>query len=110
MKTRAIPLLVLAACLVLPLTAAAQRGQKSIVPELDEENRRGEIARIAEKKAEAKFDAADVNKDNRLSQEELAGPSPYIAENFKQYDKDGDGFLSWEEYVGHNRWKREPRK
>jgi len=22
-------------------------------------------------------------------------------------DKDKDGFLNWEEFVGHNRWKKE---
>lgn len=110
MKSRRLRPLVLFACLLLPLAAFAQRGQKSVIPELDEDSRRGEIARIAQQKAEAKFDAADGNKDDKLAPEEVAGPSPYIAENFKQYDKDSDGFLSWEEYVGHNRWKRQPKK
>ena len=93
----------------LALAAHAQRGQKSIIPDLDESGRRGDIARAAEQKAEAKFDAADTNHDGKLSPEEVAGPMPYIAENFKQYDKNGDGFLSWEEFVGHDRWKRQPK-
>jgi len=109
MKPSCLRPLVLVACLLLPLAASAQRGQKSVIPELDEESRRGEIARIAQQKAETKFDGADLNKDGKLAPEELAGPSPYIAENFKQYDKDSDGFLTWEEYVGHNRWKRQTK-
>ena len=86
-------------------TAFAQR-TRSIVPELDDDGRRGEIARIAEKRAEERFNRTDTDKDDRLSAQELAVTAPYMAENFKTYDKNEDGFLSWEEFIGHDRWKR----
>lgn len=86
--------------------ALAQRGSRSIVPDLDDSGRRGEIARIAEKRAEERFDRADANGDGRLTEQELSVTAPYMAENFKTYDKNEDGFLNWEEFVGHDRWKR----
>lgn len=89
--------------------AAAQR-TRSVVPELDDNGRRGEIARIAEKRAEERFDRIDTDKDDRLSPQELAATAPYMAENFKAYDKNSDGFLSWHEFVGHDRWERAGRK
>ncbi|CAB1368265.1 exported protein of unknown function [Denitratisoma oestradiolicum] len=80
--------------------------QKTIVPTLDEEGRRGEMARLAKEKAQAKFDAADEDKDGKLSRDEVTKAFTYMAENFDKLDADKDGFLSWEEYVGHNRWPR----
>lgn len=91
--------------LAVALPAAAQR-TRTIVPELDDAGRRGEIARIAEKRAEERFSQTDADKDDRLSPQELAATASYMAENFKTYDKNGDGFLSWEEFVGHDRWER----
>lgn len=80
---------------------------QTIVPKLDQDGRKGDMARMAHKQAQEKFDGADANKDGKLSPEETAKNLPYVAENFGKYDKDKDGALSWEEYVGHNRWKKD---
>lgn len=82
--------------------AAAQ----TIVPKADDPGHKGEVARLAQEKARAKFAAIDENKDDRLAREEVARHFRYLAENFDKHDADKDGFLSWEEYVGHNRWPR----
>lgn len=79
---------------------------QTMVPKADQEGRPGDVARQAKLKAQEKFDAADTNKDGKLSKEEAATASAYLAEKFDERDKNGDGFLSWEEYVGHDRWPR----
>jgi hypothetical protein len=91
--------------LALLLFAASSTAQ-TMVPKLDQEGRRGDVARQAKQQAMEKFDAADTNKDGKLSREELEKSAPYLAEKFNERDKDGDGFLSWEEYIGHDRWPR----
>lgn len=91
-------------CSLALCTAAASAG--TIVPTLDQEGRKGDMARLAKERAAQKFDAMDTNKDGKLSRDEVAQGAPYLAENFDARDKDHDGFLSWEEYVGHNRWKK----
>lgn len=90
------------------LPAAAQR-QKSGVPDLNEDNHKGEMARMAQKKAEERFDTADADKDGVLSRAEVAKHLPFIDQNFERYDKNKDGALSWEEFVGHDKWKREAK-
>lgn len=80
--------------------------ETSIVPGLEQDGRKGDIARLAKEKAMAKFDGADVNKDGKLSKAELAVSMPYLAENFDRLDADKDGFLNWEEFLGHNRWPK----
>lgn len=77
------------------------------IPTLDQVGRKGDMARLAQKRAVERFDKADENKDGKLSKEEVEKAFPYMAQNFSQLDKDNDGFLSWEEYIGHNRWKKE---
>ncbi|RZI44270.1 hypothetical protein EGT07_02265 [Herbaspirillum sp. HC18] len=89
------------------LAAAACAQAQTIVPKLDQEGRKGDMARLAAKQAQERFDAADADKDGKISPEEAAKSLPYVAEHFSKYDKDKDGFISWEEYVGHNRWKKE---
>ena len=90
------------------LVAAAGWAQaQTTVPKLDQEGRKGDMARLAAKQASEKFNAADADKDGKLSKEETAKAMPYVAENFEKRDKDKDGFLGWEEYVGHNRWKKD---
>ena len=97
-------LLRLAAALFFVLSASVIQAESSVVPKLDIEGRKGDVARLAKQKALEKFNAADTNGDGKLSREEVDKSFPYLAEKFDQHDKNGDGFLSWEEYVGHNRW------
>jgi Ca2+-binding EF-hand superfamily protein len=77
-----------------------------MVPKLDVEGRRGDVARLAKQRALEKFDAADTDKDGKLSRQEVEESFSYLAEKFIALDKNGDGFLSWEEYVGHDRWPK----
>jgi hypothetical protein len=90
--------------LCLAALASAATGQ-TIVPKLDQQGRKGDVAREAKEKAEARFKEIDANGDDKLSREEVASLG-YLSENFDRLDKSKDGFLSWEEYVGHNRWPR----
>lgn len=90
------------ACCICMAGATAQ----TMVPKLDQEGRKGDVARLARQKALDRFNAADKDKDGRLSREEVAQDSPYLAEKFSERDLNHDGFLSWEEYVGHNRWDK----
>ena len=87
------------------LTFASAQAQ-TMVPPLDQDGRKGDVARAAKQRAMEKFDALDEDKDGKLSREEVEKGAPYLAEKFAERDKDNDGFLSWEEYVGHNRWPR----
>lgn len=80
--------------------------ETTMVPTLDQRGHRGDIARLAKEKAMKKFDDADQNKDSKLSKEEVSKSSSYMAQNFDKLDLDKDGFLSWEEFVGHNRWPK----
>lgn len=79
---------------------------QTMVPKLDHEGRKGDVARLAKQKAVDRFNVIDKNKDGRLSPDELAQEAPYLAEKFPERDINRDGYLSWEEYVGHNRWER----
>lgn len=79
---------------------------QTMVPKLDQEGRKGDVARLARQKAVDRFTATDKDKDGRLSKEELSQDFPYLAEKFPERDINRDGFLSWEEYVGHNRWEK----
>lgn len=101
----------LAAFVVCHLAGASvyAQGQQSRIPSLDETSRKGDMARLAEKSAEAKFDAADEDKDGVLSRAELAKHMPYFDQKFDRFDKNKDGVLSWDEFVGHDKWKREPK-
>lgn len=89
------------------LLAVGWAHAQTVVPKLDQEGRKGDMARMAHKQAQDKFNGADTDKDGKLSPEETAKALPFVAENFGRYDKDKDGFLGWEEYVGHNRWKKD---
>ncbi|MBS1157690.1 MAG: EF-hand protein [Proteobacteria bacterium] len=79
---------------------------QTMVPKLDVDGRRGDIARLAKQRAQEKFNAADTDQDGKLSRREVDSSFPYLADKFAAHDKDGDGFLSWEEYLGHDRWPR----
>ena len=93
----------LAATLAIPALAAAQ----TRIPSLDQEGRRGDVGRAAQQKAVERFDGADADKDQRLSRDEVAANFEYMSANFDRIDGDGDGFLSWTEFIGHDRWKKE---
>jgi Ca2+-binding EF-hand superfamily protein len=86
--------------------AAGMVSAQTIVPKLDEEGRRGEMARKIKERSAEQFDQADANKDGKLSKDEVATVSSYKAESFEKLDLDKDGFLSWEEFVGHKRWAK----
>ena len=92
-------------CWLFGISAHAQ-AQKSAVAALDEASRKGEIARLAQKQSENRFEAADENKNGMLSRTEVAKHFPYFDQNFERYDKNKDSVLSWEEFVGHDKWKR----
>lgn len=92
-------------CFVL-LTGAGWTQAQTIVPKLDEQSRKGDMARLAQKQAVEKFDGVDKNKDGKLSREELDA-LPYVLGKFDTIDKNKDGLLDWEEFVGHSRWKKE---
>ncbi|HEX5804490.1 MAG TPA: hypothetical protein VFY24_15845, partial [Azospira sp.] len=42
---------------------------QSIVPKLDQEGRKGDMARLAKEQAVTKFNAADTDKDGKLSKD-----------------------------------------
>jgi hypothetical protein len=94
------------ALLLTTTLAIGNAGAQTIVPRLDEPGTKGDIARKMKEQSAARFDAADTNKDARLSKEEVSKVSESYANNFEKHDKDKDGFLSWEEFVGHNRWPK----
>lgn len=94
------------AVLLFLLAASSFALSQTMVPKLDQEGRKGDMARLAKDKAVERFDALDADKDGRLSRDEAAQGATYMAENFERLDKNKDGFLSWEEYVGHNRWTK----
>lgn len=103
--TQATPYLAISILAALVCSGAAYA--QSVVPKLDQEGRKGDMARLAKEQAVAKFDAADTDKDGKLSKDEAAKASPYLAENFDKRDTNKDGFISWEEYVGHDRWPKD---
>lgn len=80
---------------------------QSMIPSLDEPGHKGDLARAAQRRSAAQFDAADEDKDGKLSLPEVAKSSRYLTENFDKLDRDKDGFLSWEEFLGHNRWPKQ---
>lgn len=79
---------------------------QTMVPKLDQEGRKGDVARIAKQKAVDRFNGIDKDKDGRLSPDEVAQDASYLAEKFPERDINHDGYLSWEEYLGHSRWER----
>lgn len=79
---------------------------QTIVPKLDQEGRRGDIARMVHERAVKQFDEADADKNGLLTREEVSVVAPYKGEAFEQYDKNGDGLLDWPEFIGHDRWKK----
>lgn len=104
---KAIHFALLASALTLPPLVA--QSQKTGVPTLDDQSRKGDMARLAQKKVNDDFNLADEDNSGDLARAEVAKHFPFRAQNFERYDKNKDGTLSWEEFVGHDRWKREPK-
>lgn len=96
----------IAIALALGLISGQAGAAVTVVPKLDNEERKGDVARLVKEKAQTEFDKADADKDGRLSREEVESVAPYKAKNFERFDLDKDGFLSWEEYLGHKRWEK----
>lgn len=94
-----------AALLVCLLAVQAALAQ-TMVPKLDQEGRRGDVARLAKQKATERFTQLDKDGDGKLSRAEVEKDSAYLAERFGERDLNGDGSLDWEEFVGHKRWEK----
>lgn len=108
MKSSAVIIMLLS---TLPAWAADAPAKKpetveTVVPALDQSGRKGDIARLAKEKAQARFDASDADKDGKLSRDEVTRELSYMSQNFDKLDADKDGLLNWEEYVGHTRWSK----
>ena len=86
--------------------AHAQR-VKSAVPDLNADGKPGEMARAQFKKALEKFDRVDENKNGFIEKAEAEkGLGEYERATFDEKDLNKDGKLSWEEYLGHDKWKK----
>lgn len=92
----------LIACSLLTQPVLAQ----TMVPKLDQDGRKGDVARLAKQKAVERFAALDKDGDGKLSPPEVEQDSHYLAERFPERDLDRDGYLDWEEFVGHKRWEK----
>ena len=79
---------------------------QSMIPSLDEPGHKGDLARAAKQRSATQFDAADEDKDGRLSLAEVAKTSRYLTDKFDKLDANKDAYLSWEEFLGHNRWPK----
>jgi Ca2+-binding EF-hand superfamily protein len=89
-------------CFLLPPAALAQ----TMVPKLDQDGRKGDVARLAKQKAAERFAILDKDRDGKLSRPEVEQDSAYLTERFPQRDLNSDGYLDWEEFVGHKRWEK----
>ena len=90
--------------LILCSPIAIAQAQKSIIPDIQAEGLRGDIARKMLAKSSQQFLLADANQDNRISPQEAAQHLIFISKNFSKYDRNKDNSLSWAEFLGHNLW------
>jgi Ca2+-binding EF-hand superfamily protein len=74
--------------------------------ERDAASRKDEMARLAQRKSTERFEAADEDHNGMLSRPEVAKHFPFFDQNFARYDKNQDGLLDWQEFVGHDKWPR----
>lgn len=94
------------AALLVWLAVAPPASAQTMVPKLDQEGRKGDVARLAKQKATERFAQLDKDGDGKLSRSEVENDSAYLAARFGERDLNGDGSLDWEEFVGHKRWER----
>lgn len=86
-------------CLLVGVPAHAVK-PKSIIPDLEDGSRKGEVARLEQQKKKDSFTVADEDKNGVLSRDEVAKNFPYFDQNFERYDLNKDGVLSWTEFGG----------
>lgn len=84
-------------------TVQAQ-AQKTVVPDINAEGKRGDFARTMHARSSLRFLRADGNHDYRISSEEASKHLIYIDKRFSRYDKNSDSSLNWQEFLGHNVW------
>lgn len=80
--------------------------KKSIIPNINEEGQRGDIARKMLAKSTSQFLEADMNHDYQISAEEARQHLPFVSKEFSRYDKNEDNTVSWQELLGHDKWPR----
>ena len=94
----------LAIMIILSSQVAVSQAQKSIIPDINANGQRGEIARKMHARSSQRFLRADTNQDYLISPQEAAENLTFISKKFSHYDSNGDNSLSWQEYLGHNEW------
>jgi hypothetical protein len=90
--------LALTALLVVGAAHAAK--PKSIIPDLEDGSRKGDVARLEQQKKKDSFTLADEDKSGVLSRDEVSKHFPFYDQNFERYDLNKDGDLSWIEFGG----------
>lgn len=73
---------------------------KSIIPDLEDGSRKGDVARLEQQKKKDSFALADEDQNGVLSREEVSRHFPYYEQNFERYDLNKDSALSWTEFGG----------
>lgn len=73
---------------------------RSIIPDLEDGSRKGDVARLEQQKKKDSFTLADEDSNGVLSRDEVAKHFPYFDQNFERYDLNKDGVLSWSEFGG----------
>lgn len=97
--TKKLSALVALICLLAWMPAHAVKS-KSIIPDLEDGSRKGEVARLEQQKKKDSFALADEDLNGVLSRDEVAKYFPYFDQNFERYDLNKDSVLSWTEFGG----------
>lgn len=93
-----------------PIVEVNSRERKSIIPDINENSHRGDIARKMMARSSSLFLKADMNHDYQISVDEARLNFPHVSKDFSRYDKNIDGSLSWQELLGHDEWPRPSHK
>lgn len=86
------------------LATARTAERKSIIPDINENSHRGDIARKMMARSTSQFLKADANHDYQISVEEARLHYPHVSKDFSRYDKNNNDSLSWQELIGHDEW------